>query len=106
MNKMDTVRLHVRVEGLVQGVGFRPFVHSLARRLGLAGSVSNDSAGVTVEVEGTPASLDRFLRSLETEAPPLASIERIVSREQAARGQREFVIVHSDGRAGERTALI
>ena len=103
---MDTVRLHVRVEGLVQGVGFRPFVHSLARRMGLAGSVSNDSAGVTVEVEGARSTLDEFLRSLETEAPPLASIERIVSREQAAQGQREFVIVHSDGRAGQRTALI
>ena len=103
---MDTVRLHVRVEGLVQGVGFRPFVHSLARRMGLAGSVSNDSAGVTVEVEGARGSLDLFLRLLETEAPPLASIERIVSREQAALGEREFVIARSNGRADERTALI
>jgi hydrogenase maturation protein HypF len=106
MNEMDRVRLHVRVEGLVQGVGFRPFIHSLARRMGLAGSVSNDSAGVTVEVEGARGSLDLFLRLLETEAPPLASIERIVSREHAARGEREFVIAHSESRADERTALI
>jgi len=46
------VRLEVRVEGIVQGVGFRPFVYALATRLGLAGSVRNDSHGAVVEVEG------------------------------------------------------
>jgi hydrogenase maturation protein HypF len=49
---MGTARLQVRVEGVVQGVGFRPFVYSLATRFRLSGSVSNDSGGVTAEVEG------------------------------------------------------
>ena len=104
---MDTVRLQVRVEGLVQGVGFRPFVHSLAVRLGLAGSVLNDAAGVTVEVEGGRGALDRFLQALVSEAPPLASIERVVSREQSARGEHGFAIARSQDPAGaERAALI
>jgi hydrogenase maturation protein HypF len=102
---MEIVRLHLRVEGLVQGVGFRPFVHSLARRWGLAGSVSNDSAGVTVEVEGRRDDVGRFLAALEREAPPLAMIERIVSGPQPARGERGFVIAESSAGA-ERATLI
>jgi len=102
---VDAVRYHVRVEGLVQGVGFRPFVHALASRLGLAGSVSNDSAGVTVEVEGAAAAVDRFLRALRDEAPPLALIERVVPTERPSRGARGFVIADSRG-GGERAALV
>ena len=101
---MDTVRLHVRVEGLVQGVGFRPFVHSLARRWGLGGTVSNDGAGVIIEVEGARQDVGRFLAALEREAPPLAVIERIRSGEEPARGERGFVI--SDSTAGATRATL
>src|ERR1044072_2955023 len=52
MSPAATVRLEVRVEGIVQGVGFRPFVYALATRLGLTGAVVNDGAGGTVDVEG------------------------------------------------------
>lgn len=100
-----TARIRVTIEGVVQGVGFRPFVHSLARRLDLAGSVSNDGGGVTVEVEGTGAALERFLAALEREAPPLAQIERVTSSEVKPLGDRAFVIAPS--RAGpERATLI
>ncbi len=59
------VRTAVRVEGIVQGVGFRPFVYALATRLGLAGLVGNDVDGVFAEVEGSPAATAEFLRALD-----------------------------------------
>jgi hydrogenase maturation protein HypF len=67
----------VRVEGTVQGVGFRPYVYRLACELGLDGYVLNDAHGVLVELSGTEASVAAFLRRLEPEAPPLARIERV-----------------------------
>ena len=63
-------RLSVRVEGVVQGVGFRPFVRNLATRLGLAGFVGNDASGVFIEVEGEGEHLSAFLVDLEDKAPP------------------------------------
>ena len=57
-------RLHVRVEGVVQGVGYRPFVHRLAGELGLAGFVRNDARGVEIEAEGSAEAVDRFLVAL------------------------------------------
>src|SRR6516165_8598452 len=72
------VRVAIRVEGTVQGVGFRPFVYSLATGLGLGGHVGNDADGVFAEVEGSPTEVQRFIAALERDAPPLARIERIV----------------------------
>ena len=63
----------------MQGVGFRPFVHRLAARHGLAGFVLNDGEGVLIEAEGEPDALARFAAALETEAPPLAHVDAIVS---------------------------
>jgi len=79
-------RLRVRVEGVVQGVGFRPFVHGLATAGGLSGLVGNDTAGVFIEIEGTPGELDRFLAALEGEAPPLAVIDRVETEVISATG--------------------
>ncbi len=67
----------VRVTGVVQGVGFRPFVHRLAARLALDGWVLNSAGEVQIEVEGAPGALEKFLAALQLEAPPLAQIERI-----------------------------
>ena len=72
-------RVRIRVDGIVQGVGFRPFVHSLAGRIMLSGFVRNDSRGVVIEVEGAQDRLDEFIDKLQSEAPPLAAIERIES---------------------------
>ena len=68
------IRLEIRVKGMVQGVGFHPFVYALATRFGLAGSVSNDSRGVRIEVAGDEAELSRFLAALRREAPPPAAV--------------------------------
>ena len=67
----------IRVRGLVQGVGFRPTVWRLARDCGLAGDVWNDAEGVMIRAWGRPADLDRFLRRLEEQPPPLARIDSI-----------------------------
>src|SRR5207249_7689697 len=75
----EPMRVRVRVQGIVQGVGFRPFVYGLANRLALGGFVRNDPGGVTIEVEGPPPAIDAFLRDLVEAAPPLARIERVSS---------------------------
>jgi hydrogenase maturation protein HypF len=93
------------VEGVVQGVGFRPFVHQLASRLGLAGVVGNDAAGVFIEVEGPTRAVEEFLARLEQEPPPLALIEALSSRATPPTGQLGFTIAPSDP-AGERRALV
>src|SRR5215218_634253 len=88
-------RVHARVEGTVQGVGFRPYVYRLARDERLAGWVRNDERGVVLEVEGAPDAVERFLARLPREAPPLAAVERVRSRALRSLGEREFAIVGS-----------
>ena len=90
-------RVRVSVDGVVQGVGFRPFVSRLAGEHGLAGWVRNDACGVTLEVEGERAALDLFVAQLTERAPPLAVVERVRRRPLAATGEREFRIVASAG---------
>ena len=84
------------VRGVVQGVGFRPFVYRLALEEGLAGFIGNDTGGVTIEVEGTAGRVEAFLRRLRAEAPPLARIDSIVVREASATGETGFRIVASE----------
>jgi hydrogenase maturation protein HypF len=99
-------RVRARVEGLVQGVGFRPYVYRLAGELGLAGFVRNDPGGVVLEVEGLPAAVERFLARLAPEAPALASIERVLPQDIAPTGAGgPFAIAASSG-AGAPTALV
>ncbi|TJY60038.1 carbamoyltransferase HypF [Sinimarinibacterium sp. CAU 1509] len=83
------------VRGIVQGVGFRPFVYALAQRGGLAGFVRNDGAGVSIEVEGAPAAIQGFRAALRHEAPPRARIDTIRSRRVRVRGGHGFAIVES-----------
>ena len=66
--------MRIDVRGIVQGVGFRPFIHRLVERHGLTGWVRNSSEGAELELEGPGEELAAFLRELETEAPPLALI--------------------------------
>jgi hydrogenase maturation protein HypF len=99
------LRLRIRVEGVVQGVGFRPFVHGLAARLELSGLVGNDTAGVFIEVEGGAGKVERFLAALEAEAPPLAVIDRVESEPLAPAGSTGFTIVESEP-GGEHQTLI
>jgi hydrogenase maturation protein HypF len=99
------VRTAVRVEGTVQGVGFRPFVYALAGRLGLGGFVGNDVDGVFAEVEGDARAVREFLRAVSVEAPPLARVERVTASPMAPSGSATFQIVASEP-AGRRRALI
>ncbi|MFH1136825.1 MAG: carbamoyltransferase HypF [Pseudomonadota bacterium] len=102
---MTRPRIRAEVRGIVQGVGFRPFVYSLARSLALGGLVRNTSFGALLEVEGPVESLDRFFSDLEAKAPPLAWITRVDRVEIPTLDQAEFVITHSEAQA-DRTALI
>ena len=88
-------RREISVRGIVQGVGFRPFVYALARKHALAGLVHNDADGVRIEVEGVPEELERFVRALEDESPSLAVIEAVEWRPLAARGDSGFRIEES-----------
>jgi hydrogenase maturation protein HypF len=99
------VRTAIRVEGIVQGVGFRPFVYTLATGLGLAGFVGNDVDGVFVEVEGSKAAVTEFLRQLERDPPPLARIERVIARPVTPNGDTSFAIAPSPP-AGPRRTLV
>ncbi len=99
------IRTLVRVEGIVQGVGFRPFVYSLATGLGLAGKVGNDVDGVFAEVEGDPQAVAEFLHALRASPPPLASIERIATAPLRPDGSTAFRIVPSEVAGGRRTLV-
>ncbi|HEY0449969.1 carbamoyltransferase HypF [Actinophytocola sp.] len=101
----ERVRRNVRVEGVVQGVGFRPFVYGLATRIGVAGRVGNDVSGVFVEVEGTLPQVEAFLSALAEHPPPLAAIERITTTAAAPTGAGDFSIVASEA-AGQRHTLV
>ncbi len=100
-------RIRVNVTGIVQGVGFRPFVYNLASDLGLGGFVLNDPKGVTVEIEGDDAAISAFLKRFEIEPPPLAKIESVKTDTLTPTGVKngKFVIVESED-TGERSVLI
>ena len=101
----SVARRRIIVQGIVQGVGFRPFVYGQALRLGLVGYVRNDSGGVTIEVEGEGAAIERFERALAETPPPLARIDGITTELVPALGDTAFVIAGSKAGA-ERRALI
>lgn len=94
------------ITGVVQGVGFRPFVYRLATELGLEGEVGNDPTGVFVDVTGPAAALDEFARRVASEAPPLAIVRSLRRRSTAPRNNHGFRIVGSTRtEAGTRTAV-
>ena len=96
-------RLRVCVRGVVQGVGFRPFVYACAAALGLSGSVRNDSSGAVIEVEGEAGQIDDFLTRLRDRPPPLAVVEAIETRDIAVVGGTGFTIADTSRSAGGRT---
>src|SRR5690348_8974090 len=98
-------RQRIIVQGIVQGVGFRPFVYGQALRYGLVGFVLNDSQGVTIEIEGTAEALDDFQRALHEDPPPLARIDSVVTELLPLCHETAFTIMHSQVGA-ERQALI
>ncbi|MDQ5828741.1 MAG: carbamoyltransferase HypF [Actinomycetota bacterium] len=98
-------RREIFVRGIVQGVGFRPFIYALAQRHGLIGLVRNDAEGVHIEAEGPPEELELFLQDIREKAPPLAVVEAVSWRPLAVLKERDFRIEES--REGiQRRALI
>ncbi len=92
---------HIHVDGIVQGVGFRPFVYRLAHRFGLSGWVRNHSQGVDIEVSGPQEAIEAFVQALQAEAPPLAKIQAIARHPLAEQDfQGEFRILQSEEAAG------
>lgn len=86
---------HIHITGVVQGVGFRPFVYGLATRLALTGWVRNTSAGVDIEVDGAPESLAAFVHTLRKQPPPRARIDELQQAEHDPIGYAAFEIIHS-----------
>jgi hydrogenase maturation protein HypF len=107
MLRSDDVRQRFTVVGVVQGVGFRPFVHRIATDLGLAGFVGNDSGAVFIEVQGPVARIDEFGRRLHAEAPPLARINTVSVADIEANplGGNGFRIVDSQTAPGATTPI-
>lgn len=95
LEKKKVTRYSVSVSGIVQGVGFRPFIYSLAKKNFLKGFVLNNTGGVEIEVEGKVENIKKFLSQIETSFPPLAVIEKIDYRELVPAGYRSFHIKKS-----------
>ncbi|NTV47351.1 MAG: carbamoyltransferase HypF, partial [Chlorobiales bacterium] len=104
-NDGKIARLRVFVNGIVQGVGFRPFVYNLAHEHGLSGFVTNTSGGVEIEVEGNPSDLNLFLEKLGNSAPPLSVITTIRSETVPCNGETDFKIIPSKGDAKVQTLI-
>lgn len=100
-----TVRKRIHIRGIVQGVGFRPFVYQTARRAGLAGFVCNTPNGVLIEAEGTETALDAFLKNLASNPPPLADIAGVVVTEVEPSGDNGFTIRTSVDQAFDSVAV-
>jgi len=100
-------RWRISVQGLVQGVGFRPFVWTLAQQNQCTGWVRNDERGVNIEIQGEADALERFFGHLTSAPPPLASIALIEHQPTAvAEGEAEFRILGSDQATGQPLAFV
>ena len=102
---LTRLRQRLHITGVVQGVGFRPFVYGLAQAHGLAGFVGNDSAGVFIEVEGPAPALQAFQADLIARRPPLAYIETMAVQDLAPLGEDAFRIVESEARPAANTLV-
>src|SRR5579872_6139886 len=100
----SAIRRRIEVAGVVQGVGFRPYIYRLATDRSLAGKILNTSAGVTIEIEGAALAVHDFINRLPCEAPPLAHITSVTVEDVPFRGDREFQIVASRG--GEQARVL
>jgi len=98
-------RRAIRVRGVVQGVGYRPFFYRLAQEESLTGWVSNDTQGVLAEVEGPPAQVARFLHRLRTEKPPLVRVDAVEEAELTPTGETGFTIHLSEHSGDARTGI-
>lgn len=97
---MDKARVQLVIEGIVQGVGFRPFIYGLALDYGLRGLVRNQPSGVLVDLEGDREKIESFIRSVQWRHPPMAKIESMRPTALPAIGYDDFKITETSGRPG------
>lgn len=94
-NYLMKKRISLHIKGVVQGVGFRPFVYNLCQKLNLSGFVLNDPQGVKIEVEGEAKKISRFLKELKTKAPSASYIEKIEKKEIPLKEEKKIFIKES-----------
>ncbi len=99
------VRRQIEVAGIVQGVGFRPYIYRLASERNLCGNVSNSPSGVTIEIQGPIEAVEEFVSRLPAEAPPLSQITEVRVHEVSCNGDRDFRIVATQRGAPVRTLI-
>ncbi|MBU0528843.1 carbamoyltransferase HypF [bacterium] len=99
------VRKKINVQGIVQGVGFRPFIYNLALSIKITGFVANTSEGVIIEAEGTIKQIDNFIKNIKLNAPPLSLITDISSSEINTKHSREFIIKKSQSNKSVATLI-
>ena len=99
------IRVRLLVKGIVQGVGFRPFVYKLAQSLELKGFVHNHSQGVTIELEGEQNKIEEFEAFLQSSLPPLARIDFIEKRQIPFQNSKEFTIITSQNNTSKTTLI-
>ena len=105
MEELMEVRRQIEVSGIVQGVGFRPYVYRLATGRQLSGTIRNTAAGVTIEIQGPAETVQDFVDRLSAEAPPLARITSVAICDLPCNGDHDFSIVHSHGGEEVRTLI-
>ena len=101
----DYVAKKLNINGIVQGVGFRPFVYKLASRHEIKGDVSNTSSGVVIHIEGIRDNIESFCRDLAEESPPLAHITETSIHPETVKGFKKFSIAQSVGQAVHSTLI-
>ena len=99
----ECVAQRVRINGIVQGVGFRPFIYQLANQYNLKGEVANTSAGVAVHIEGPPTNIASFSKDISLKCPPLAHITEISVQDDRLKPLEGFSIVNSQGKGDVST---
>ena len=105
-NSQNFNRMQLSLKGVLQGVGFRPFVYQLAQEIGLTGWVQNSTEGVTIEVEGVPLALEKFLQRLQDETPPNAVLHDLQSSCLEPEGYEQFKIKASVNTGDTSTPIL
>ncbi len=104
-SETTVMRREVRICGVVQGVGFRPFIYRLAQEESLTGFIGNDTEGVIIEIEGPAERVEAFLERTRSETPPLARIDSVEVRELPVSGEAGFRIVSSQVKGQVSTGI-
>lgn len=98
---MTQISYHIHITGIVQGVGFRPFIYNLASEHDLSGWVRNSASGVDIEVLGDPEKVESFIAKIPGQAPPLAQIDTIRSEKIASKAFSDFKIIPSKNKQSD-----